>query len=264
MIHPTASIHPKATIGEGCQIGPYAVIDADVILGPGCCVGPHVHLTGHTTIGSGNRFHAGAVIGDAPQDLRYRGEPTCLRIGDGNVFREHVTVHRSNTVSEATEIGSHNFFMASSHVGHNSRIGNHVIMANGALIAGHVEVGDRAFISGTCLVHQFVRIGTLALMQGRAGISKDLPPFTIARGVNSTCGLNVIGLRRAGFSVAERMELKRLYAALFRKGKTMQAALAGARLEFSSPRALELIEFVATSKRGVCGADRDLSASLDE
>ena len=125
-------------------------------------------------------FHAGSVIGDAPQDLKYQDEPTRLRIGDRNVFREHVTVHRSNSLDTETVIGSDNFLMVNAHVGHNCMLGNHVIMANGVLLAGHVEVGDRAFISGNCLVHQFCRIGTLALMQGGAAISQDLPPFTVA------------------------------------------------------------------------------------
>jgi UDP-N-acetylglucosamine acyltransferase len=182
VIHPTAVIHPKAQVDSSCHVGAYAVIDEHVVVGPNCWIGPHVHLTGLTTLGARNRFHAGCVIGDAPQDLKYKGEPTRLRIGDENVFREHVTVHRSNTPQEDTVLGSNNYLMAGSHVGHNSRLSNHVILANGALLGGHVQVDDRAFISGNCLVHQFVRVGTLALMQGGAAISKDLPPFTIARG----------------------------------------------------------------------------------
>jgi UDP-N-acetylglucosamine acyltransferase len=252
MIHPTAVIHPKAQLDAGVSVGPYAVIDEGVALGPHCVVGPHVHLTGHTTIGAHNRFHAGGVIGDAPQDLKYQGEPTRLRIGDHNLFREHVTVHRSNTAAEATVIGSHNFFMAHSHVGHNAVVGDHVILANGALLAGHVSVGDRAFLSGHCLVHQFVRVGTLALMQGGAAISKDLPPFTVARGDNRICGLNVVGLRRAGFPSAQRLELKRLYHALFRGGRKLGAALAAAQKEFTSEPARLLLDFVAASQRGVC------------
>jgi UDP-N-acetylglucosamine acyltransferase len=215
-------------------------------------VGPHVHLTGHTTIGDGNRFYSGAVIGEAPQDLKYKGEPTRLRIGDGNVFREHVTVHRSAKAEEETVVGSKNFLMANSHVGHNSILGNNIIMANGALIAGHVTIHDGVFISGNCLVHQFVTIGKFALMQGRAGIGKNLPPYTIARGVNKICGLNIIGLRRAGFSSEQRLELKRLYKILFRSGMAMSNALAAAATEFTSPTAIAMIDFIRTSKRGVC------------
>ena len=221
-------------------------------MGPGCVVGPQVYLTGLTTIGAHNRFFAGCVIGEAPQDLKYRDEPTRLRIGDYNVFREHVTVHRSTKVGEETAIGSHNFLMQHSHVAHNVVFGNYAILAGGALLAGHVRVADRAFISGNCLVHQFVRIGTLALMQGGSAVSKDLPPYTIARGGNGICGLNTIGLRRAGFTAPERLELKQLYHLLFRQGLNLRAAAAMASEKFSSAPARVLIEFVSTAKRGVC------------
>jgi UDP-N-acetylglucosamine acyltransferase len=252
MIHPTAIIHARAELDATAQVGPYAVIDADVALGAGCVVGPHAHLTGKLRAGAGNRFHSGCVIGDAPQDLKYAGAPTGLRIGDHNVFREHVTVHRSNKLDEDTVIGSHNFLMANSHIGHNAVLGNHVILANGALLAGHVTVQDRVFISGNCLVHQFVRIGTLALMQGGAAISKDLPPFTIARGDNGICGLNTVGLRRAGFTAEQRLELKRLYHALFRSGRNLRAACAAAREEFKGDLSSAMLDFIAGSKRGVC------------
>jgi UDP-N-acetylglucosamine acyltransferase len=252
MVHATAVIHTGAQLHSSVVVGPCAVIDQDVVVGADCWIGPHVHLTGRTTIGRNNRFHAGSVIGDAPQDLKYRGEPTGVVIGDGNVFREHVTVHRANRVDAPTTIGSENYLMASSHVGHNSRIGDQVIIANGALLGGHVTIEDRAFISGTCMIHQFVRIGTLALMQGGSGVSKDLPPFTVARGNNRICGLNVIGLRRAGFSSEQRNELKRLYHHLFRSRGKLKELLASAREGFSSATAQQLISFVAASKRGVC------------
>ena len=252
MIHPTAIIHPQAKLDATVQVGPFAVIDAGVELGADCVVGPHVYLTGETKIGANNRFHAGCVIGDAPQDLKYKGEPTRLRIGDNNVFREHFTIHRSNKPDTETIVGSHNFFMANSHVAHNCVIGDHVILANGALLAGHAEVGDCAFISGNCLVHQFTRVGTLAMMQGGSGISQDLPPFTILSQGNLMCGLNVVGLRRAGFTAAQRLELKRLYQLLFRSGKNLREALAAAQTEFSSAPAKTLLDFLAGAKRGVC------------
>ena len=269
MIHPTAIIHPKAKLDSTVLVGPYAVIDAGVELGAHCVIGPHVYLTGVTTIGARNRFHAGCVIGDAPQDLKYKNEPTRLRIGEDNVFREHATVHRSNTTAEDTVIGSQNFLMAHCHVAHNCRIGNQVAVANGALLGGHVVVGDRAFISGNCLVHQFTRVGTLAIMRGGAAISEDLPPFTIARGVNEICGLNAVGLRRAGFTSEERLELKRLYHALFRGGKNLRLAVVAARKNFSGPAAKALLDFVAGSKRGLCadvgrGPDAAASAETDE
>ncbi len=252
MIHPTAIVDPAAELDSTADIGPYAVIEAHVVVGPHCRIGPHAHLLGRTTIGSGNVFHAGCVVGDAPQDLKYHDAPTRLRIGDHNVFREFVTVHRANQTAEDTVIGSHNFFMVNSHVGHNAQVGNQVILANGALLAGHVTVGDRAFISGHCLVHQFVRVGSLSLMQGGSGISLDLPPFTVARGDNGICGLNAVGLRRAAFSVEQRLELKRLYHHLFRRGRNLRAALAEAQQEFTSDCARLLLDFVAQSKRGVC------------
>jgi UDP-N-acetylglucosamine acyltransferase len=252
MIHPTAIIHPQAKLDSSVQVAPFAVIDEGVELGAHCVVGPHVYLTGETKIGTRNQFHAGCVIGDAPQDLKYKNEPTRLKIGDGNVFREHVTIHRSTTADGETVIGSNNFLMANCHVGHNSHLADHIIIANGALLAGHVTVQDRAFISGNCLVHQFVRVGTLAIMQGGAAISKDLPPFTIARGYSGICGLNAIGLRRAGFTSEQRLELKKLYHALFRSRKNLRMTIATAQKNFSSPAAKVLLDFVAEAKHGLC------------
>ena len=252
MIHPTAVIHPKAKVASTVRVGAYTVIDEGVELGAECVVGPQVHLTGQIQVGERNTFHAGCVIGDSPQDLKYHGEPTRLRIGSDNVFREHVTVHRSNKLAEDTIIGSNNFLMAHSHVGHNAILGDHIILANGALLAGHVTVADRVFISGNCLLHQFVRVGTLALMQGGSAISKDLPPFTIARGDNGICGLNIVGLRRAGIAAAERLELKQLYRFLFREGRNLREAVTAARKVFSSEAACSVLNFIVASKRGVC------------
>jgi len=264
MIHPTAIIHPRANLDATVQVGPFAVIDAGVELGADCIVGPHVYLTGETKIGLGNKFHAGCVIGDAPQDLKYKGEPTRLRIGDNNVFREHVTIHRSNKPDTETIVGSHNFFMANSHVAHNCVVGDYAILANGALLGGHAVVQDRAFISGNCLVHQFTRVGTLALMQGGAAISQDLPPFTIAQRENEICGLNVVGLRRAGFPAEQRLELKRLYHLLFRDGKNLREALAEARKNFNSEPAKVLSDFIAEAKRGVCADTGRAALENDE
>ena len=231
-------------------------------MGADCRVGPHVYITGQTVIGAHNQFFAGCVIGEAPQDLKYDGARTALRIGDYNVLREHVTVHRSTRPGEETVLGSHNFLMANSHVGHNCQIGNLVILANGVLLGGQVAVGDRAFISGNCLVHQFVRVGTLALMQGGSAISKDLPPYTVARGDNAICGLNTVGLRRAGISPVERLELKQLYRALFRQGINLRVAMVDAREQYRSDAARTLLDFLAASRRGVC-FDTGSKAKLD-
>jgi UDP-N-acetylglucosamine acyltransferase len=261
-IHPTAVIASGARLGSGCRVGPHVVIDPEVQVGDGCELGPGVYLTGSTQIGPRNRFHAGAVIGDAPQDAKYDGRPTRLIIGSDNVFREHVTVHRSNRDEEDTRIGDGNLFMAGSHVGHNCQIGHQNIVANGALLAGHVILADRAFISGTCLVHQHCRIGRLALMQGGAGISKDLPPFCVATGANEICGLNTIGLRRAGLDASERLALKRAYHRLFRSGQSPREALAAVRSEFGGlPAVTELVDFIAQSRRGVC-SDTSFRPSL--
>jgi UDP-N-acetylglucosamine acyltransferase len=251
MIHPTAIIHPKAKLDSTVSVAPYVVIDEGVEVGANCVIGPHVYLTGLTQIGPGNVFHSGCVIGDAPQDLKYKNEPTRLRIGEKNVFREHVTIHRSNKTAEDTVIGSRNFFMQHSHVAHNCLIGDDAIIAGGALLAGHVVVQDRAFISGNCLVHQFCRVGTLAMMQGGCAISKDLPPFCVALGVNEICGLNNVGLRRAGIPAEERLELKKAYRFLFRSGKNVREAVAEAKKTFTGQAAKTLVDFVAVAKRGV-------------
>lgn len=256
MIHPTAIIDSRAELEPTVEVGPYAVIDGHVTLGPGCKVGPHVYITGHTRIGANNRFYAGCVVGEAPQDVKYKDEPTELHIGDDNLIREGATIHRSAKMGAATVIGSDNFLMVNSHIAHNVILGNHVIIANGALLAGHVEVGDRVFISGNCLVHQFCRVGTLAMMQGGSAISRDLPPFTVARRSNGMCGLNAVGLRRAGLKPEERLELKKLYHQLFRAQTNLSSALAQAQKEFTSAPAKVLLDFVASSKRGVC---RDVS-----
>jgi len=260
MIHPTAIIHPKAKLDSTVRVGPFAVIDEGVELGANCVVGPYVYLTGHTKIGSGNAFHTGCVIGDAPQDLKYKNEPTGLRIGDNNVFREHVTVHRSNKTTEDTVIGSRNFLMQHSHVGHNAVVSNDAILASGALLGGHASVQDRAFVSGNCLVHQFCRVGTLAMMQGGSAVSVDLPPFCMSLRVNEICGLNIIGLRRAGFTAEQRLELKRAYKLLFRSGKNLREAVAEAQKNPGTTGKI-LVDFVASTKRGVCA---DVGRSLGE
>ena len=252
MIHPTALISRQAELHETVKVGPYVVIGGEVEIDEGTSIGPHVHLTGRTKIGKNNVIHTGAVIGEAPQDIKYNGDPTGLLIGNENIIREHVTLHRSNTPEEDTEIGERNFFMAHSHVGHNASVGNENIFANGALVGGHAEIANKVFLSGNCAVHQFVRIGDLAMMQGNAAISQDLPPYTMMFGVNKLCGLNVIGLRRAGFTTEQRQELHYNYKRIFIEGnnvgKTAQEALA----QSPGDKARRLLQFIAESERGVC------------
>lgn len=261
MIHPTAIISPKAKLDSTVQVGPYAIIDEGVELGAGCVVGPHVYLTGLLTVGAGNRFHAGCVIGDAPQDLKYDGTPTRVRIGANNVFREHVTVHRATKPDGETIIGSNNLLMTNVHIGHNSHVHNQVILASGVLLAGHVTIFDRAFLSGNAAVHQFVRVGTLAMMQGLSGVTQDLPPFAVSKAMNEMCGLNIVGMRRAGINAADRLEVKKLYRELFRSGKNLRAAIAEAQGRFTGEPAKSMLEFVSTAKRGVVA---DCSSAINE
>ena len=252
MIHSNAIVHPNAKVHKTVKIGPFTVVDEHVTIGAGCTLGPQVHITGNTFIGNDNHFHAGCVIGDLPQDVKYQGEQTRLIIGEQNTFREHVTVHRSNCLDEDTLIGSGNTLMANSHVGHNSTICDRTILANGALVGGHAVIGDGAFLSGNAVVHQFCRIGSLSMMQGCSGVSLDLPPFTIVRGINGMCGLNSVGLKRAGYSNNERLELKKTYRTLFMGSELLKDAVEKARKKFNGPLSQFLIDFVASSERGTC------------
>ena len=252
MIHPTALINANAKLHESVSVGPYVVIEGNVQIDEGTSIGPHVYLTGRTTIGKNNVIHTAAVIGEEPQDMKYNGEPTGLRIGNENIIREHVTLHCSNTPEEDTEIGEKNFFMAHSHVGHNARIGSGNVFANGTLVGGHAEIADKVFLSGNCAVHQFVRIGTLAMMQGNSAVSQDLPPYTMAYGVNKLCGLNIIGLRRAGFTAEQRQELQYHYKRIFVSGNSIGKASRDALGESPGEKAKALLEFIVGSKRGVC------------
>ena len=251
-IHPTAVISPEADLAEDVEVGPFAVLEGPVRLGPGCVVRPYVHLIGPLTMGRGNKVLTGAVLGERPQHLKYNDEPTGVEIGDDNIFREHVTVHRGTSHSWKTVIGHRNFFMAGAHVAHDCRVGNGCIFANGALLGGHCEVGDGAYLSGNSVVHQFVRIGRLALLSGVSGSSKDIPPFIIQQDINSVTGVNVVGMRRAGMSHAEIGAVRQAYQILFREGQTMPHALARLEAELGTVGPVaELIAFVRGSSRGI-------------
>jgi UDP-N-acetylglucosamine acyltransferase len=256
-IHPTAIIDPKAEIDSEVEIGPYVVIEGAVKIKRGTRVMAHAYLTGWTEIGADNEIHPGVVLGDAPQDKAYKGQETYLRIGNRNIFREYVQVHRGTAAGSATVIGSDNFLMATSHVGHNCKLGDNVILANGALLGGYVEVGSNVFISGNCVVHQFVRIGDYALMRGLSGTSRDVPPFAIIDWQHTVRGVNVVGLKRAGFDDKRIRAIRAAFRILFRKGRNL--ALAVKEVEASGTAntdVLAVLEFIKTSKRGVCfGAD---------
>ena len=252
-IHPTAVIDSKAQIDPDVEIGPYVVIEGQVRIRRGTRVMAHAYLTGWTEIGEGNEIHPGVVLGDAPQDKAYKGEETYLKIGDQNIFREYVQVHRGTVAGSSTVIGNDNFLMATAHVGHNCKLGDNVVLANGALLGGHVEVGNNVFISGNCVVHQFVRIGDYSLMRGLSGTSRDVPPFAIVDWQHTVRGVNVVGLKRAGFDEKRIRALRGAFRVLFRKGRNL--ALAVREVEKSAGAntdVLALLEFIKSSERGVC------------
>jgi UDP-N-acetylglucosamine acyltransferase len=252
-IHPTAVVDSRAEIDSGADIGPYVVIEGPVHIKRGSRVMAHAYLAGWTEIGADNEIHPGAVLGDAPQDRAYQGQESYLKIGDRNIIREHVQIHRGTAPGSATIIGNDNFLMATAHVGHNCRLGDHVILANGALLGGYVEVGNHVFISGNCVVHQFVRIGDHALMRGLSGTSRDVPPYAIIDWQHTVRGVNVIGLKRAGFDDKRIREIREAFRILFRKGRNLSLAvneLKESRRANSDVSAL--LEFIRSSNRGIC------------
>jgi UDP-N-acetylglucosamine acyltransferase len=261
-IHPTAVISDEARLAANVRVGPFTVIEGAVVVGEGTVIHPHAHLIGPLTLGVKNEVCTGAVLGGAPQHLAYKGEITSVEIGDGNIFREYVTVHRGMPVGVGpgtglTRVGSRNLFMAGSHVAHDCRVDNDCIFANSAVIGGHVEVADRALISGNSCVHQFCRVGRIALLSGSSATSKDIPPFWIMQDVNSVCGVNTIGMRRAGIPTPEIQAVRRAFAYIYRERMVISAALLRTEAEYGNFAAIrELVEFIRSSKRGICGAHR--------
>jgi UDP-N-acetylglucosamine acyltransferase len=251
-VHPTALLSPEVEIAEGVQIGPYAILEGQVQIGRGCVIRPHVHLCGPLVLGQGNEVFTGAVLGERPQHLKYQGEPTRLEIGDYNVFREGVTIHRGTTHSWTTRIGSHNYFMVNSHVGHDCAIGNHCLFANGALVAGHCTIEDRVYLSGNCAIHQFVRVGRLALLSGCSVTTKDMPPFLIQQGINNVLGVNVVGMRRAGISNDRINAIRQAFHILLRESLLIPVALARIEKEWPEIDVItELVQFIRQSSRGI-------------
>jgi UDP-N-acetylglucosamine acyltransferase len=252
-IHPTAVVDRRAELGADVEIGPHVVIDGPVKIGAGTRVVAHAYLAGWTEIGERNEIHPGAVLGGPPQDKNYRGEESYLKIGDRNVIREYVQVHRGTAARSATIVGDENYLMVGAHVGHNCRLGNEIVLANGALLGGYVEVADRAFISGHCVVHQFVRVGELSLMRGLSGTSRDVPPYAIVDWQHTVRGVNVVGLKRAGFDETRIRAVKEAFRDLFLNGRNL--SLAVKELEERgglSPEVRNLLSFIKESKRGVC------------
>jgi len=253
MIHPTAIIDPKAQLDSDVTVGPYALIDGPVLIGSGTEIQGHAVITGSVRIGKNNRVGYGAVIGSFPQDLSFDPKASSgIEIGDNNVIREYCTIHRGTKESSNTFVGSDNLFMVGAHLGHNARIADQVILANNVLLGGYVEIQNRVFVGGGSVVHQFTRIGAASLLQGLTAISKDVPPFSIAVGKNSIAAINVIGLRRAGFSQALRNEIKSAFELFYRRGLNSKQALDEAAKRTWAPETMTFWNFVATSKRGIC------------
>jgi len=255
-IHPTALIDARAAVHPDADIGPYVVIDGPVRVGPRTRVMAHATLTGWTQVGADNVIHMGAVLGDTPQDLAFENRESYLRIGDRNVVREHVQMHRGTKPGSATVVGDDNYFMHNAHVAHNCRIGNHAIIASGALLAGYVEVGDQAFVSGNCVVHQFVRIGRLAFLRGLSRTSRDVPPFCIMDGTHTVRAINRVGLHRAGFTAEQVRALQNAFVHLFRRRGNLAHALAALEAQPQPPEVQELVAFIRASRRGVCTGPR--------
>lgn len=259
LIHPTAIIGPDVRLAEDVRVGPYAILEGPVRVGTGSIIGPHAHLLGRLTLGRDNTIGTGCVLGAEPQHLGYKGEDTETIIGDGNTFREHVTVHRGMPGTAGTIIGNDNLFMVNTHVAHDCRVGNQCAFANGAVIGGHSSVQDRALLSGNTCVHQFCRVGRMALLSGTSSISQDLPPFWISQGgVNIVHGVNIIGMRRAGIPTHEIQAVRRAFRTIHLQGLTISFAVARVEAESGDlPAVRELIDFIRSAKRGICsGLDR--------
>src|SRR5437899_1846904 len=253
-IHPTAIVDPAARIADDVEVGPFSVIGPQVMIGNETIVQSHVVIEGEVEIGTGNFVGHGAIIGAPPQDVSFSPErKTKVEIGNDNVIREYCTIHRGTAEGSATKIGDKNFLMAGAHVGHNCVVGNNVVIANNCLLAGFVRVDDGAFLGGGSTFHQFMHIGRLVMVQGSSAFGKDLPPFVIAAERNSVFGVNVVGLRRAGFSATDRNEIKAALKLIYLSGLNISQALEkAATTKFAAP-AREFLDFVANAKkRGIC------------
>jgi UDP-N-acetylglucosamine acyltransferase len=261
-IHPSSVVGPDVELAAGVEVGPLCLLDGKIRIGPRTRLIGHVTILGITELGADNVLHPGAVIGDEPQDLGYTGVARSVKIGDRNVFREYSTVHRGSEHGDITIMGDDNFMMQNAHVAHDCRVGNSTIIAGGALLAGWVELGDRALVSGNCVVHQYTRIGRLAMMRGLSRTSRDIPPFCMMDGTHTLRGINLVGLKRAGFPSKSIHALRHAYQALFGTRQNLKMAIE--RLERTvalTPEVIEMLNFIKTSKRGIAFGPHDPQAS---
>ena len=252
-ISPLAFIDPSATIGENCEIGPFCFIDKGVTIGDNNVLMNSVTLLSGTHMGSGNMLFPGAVIGAVPQDLKFKGEDTIVEIGDNNKIRENVTIHRGTASKGKTIVGNNNLIMENAHIAHDCEFGNGIIMGNSTKLAGEVIIDDNAIISAVVLVHQFCRIGGYVMVQGGTRTSKDIPPFiTAGREPVAFVGLNIIGLRRRGFSREVIDNISHAYRLIYQSELTVNAAIAAIREEVPMSKEIEyIIDFVGNSQRGI-------------
>jgi UDP-N-acetylglucosamine acyltransferase len=249
----TARIHPDAVIGAHALIGEFCVIEQDVVVGAGCRLEPYVYIKRWTTMGNDNEISAGTALGTDPFDKAFTGERSYLRIGNRNKIREHYTISRGTAPESVTIVGDDNYIMSSGHIAHNCIIGNNVVIASCALVAGYVEVEDQAFISGGVVIHQYSKIGRLAMLGGNTRVNSDVPPFFMYSDFNVAAkGLNLVGLKRAGFSAQEISALKNAYKLLYRSGLKLQDALTRIETEIGTEHAKHLVAFIRSSKRGIC------------
>lgn len=255
-IHPTAIVDKSAEIDPTAEIGAYAIIEGNVRIGPETRIYPHGYVSEGTTLGRRCQIHPFAVVGHLPQDLKFEGRPSYTEIGDETVVREHATIHRGTVPGSTTVVGKRCFIMSTGHVGHNCVLGDDVIIVNGVLLSGHVEVGRRAFISGNAAAHQFVRIGELAMISGLTRVLRDVPPFMIAAPAGIV-GPNVVGLRRAGLTSAERHELRQCHRVLFRSELHFREAIERVAEMVRTDPGQRLVEFLRQpSERGYMGLKR--------
>ena len=255
MISPLAYIHPEAKIGQNCEIGPFCFIDANVVIGDNNVFMNSVTVLSGSRIGNGNRIFPGAVIGAIPQDLKFRGEETTAEVGDNNTIRENVTINRGTAAKGRTVVGSNNLLMEGMHVAHDVFLGNGCIIGNGTKFAGEVVIDDFAIVSAHVLVHQFCRIGSYVMVSGGTKCSQDVPPFSmIARDPAAYCGLNLVGLKRRGFSTEIINNLHSAYNILFNTSALFAERIEQIRANVPPSKEIDyLIEFLTTSKRGFIG-----------